>query len=64
MKCDVCGKLPVSDEVIFSRGYLWHRPCCHLIVIGADELVDFPSDGKLIPETIITQEESKGEGRR
>ena len=59
MKCDVCGQLPASDEVIFSRGYFWHRPCCRLIVVDGDELVNFPSDGKLIPETIITEVESK-----
>ena len=46
MNCEVCGKLPTSDEVIFSRGYLWHRPCCRLIIVGDDELVDFPSEWK------------------
>jgi hypothetical protein len=57
MKCAVCGRMPFSEEIIYSRGYAWHRSCCKILVIEGEEVVDFPSDGKLIPETIITQEE-------
>lgn len=55
MECEVCGKKPTLDEVIFSRGYFWHKPCCQLIIVNGDELVDFPSDGKFILDTILTQ---------
>ena len=57
--CETCGYKPRSIfsrnwndkyncNLVWSRGYLWHRKC---FKIGF-----FPSDGKMIPETIMTKE--------
>lgn len=46
MKCADCGRVPEkSNEVVFERGYFWHKFC--YVPNG------FPSGGKLIPETIL-----------
>lgn len=57
--CETCGKifsdsLP-KDGVKSSRGYLWHIPCANYYkdTESYTEFIDFPSPGKLIPDTIM-----------
>jgi len=49
--CCSCGSIvDISDiSVIDSRGYWWHRPCVKMLDANT---VDFPSDGKLYPDTL------------
>lgn len=69
MKCSLCCKRydkMRSDSVIRSRGHLWHAPCA---TIMADGSVDFPSTGRIIPDTIIlpdaaTREKGRKKGRK
>jgi hypothetical protein len=59
-RCTLCGHevTPKHGETaLFSRGYWW---CIKHARIGQHEgqmYVDFPSDGKLIPETIMITED-------
>lgn len=57
MKCETCGATvttPVEGiNVISSRDYLWHAVCADVIWINGKAVVDFPSNGKLIPDTIL-----------
>jgi len=53
--CETCGyvidtdiSISIPSDLIFRRGYWWHVPCFREN--------DFPSRGKMIPETIMTQE--------
>lgn len=59
MNCSICGKAAETAELIFSRGYLWHRPCAKVYrYFDTDkEYVDFPSDGKMIPASILYERE-------
>ena len=51
--CDKCGaENPPAMEVIVEHGYGWHRPCVRWFGGG----VDFPSDGQLIPSTIMSED--------
>jgi hypothetical protein len=54
LRCETCGKRAKApgQSAIQSRGYWWHRPCAKMC--DADT-VDFPSEGKLCPRTILTQ---------
>jgi hypothetical protein len=52
LQCESCGKrihVPGRSAIV-SRGYWWHRVCARML--DAD-VVDFPSDGKLCPKTIL-----------
>lgn len=51
MKCETCNQ--DTDDVIFSRGYLWHRPCANTAKDAQGLYVLFPSAGKIVPDTII-----------
>ncbi len=55
LRCESCGKRVKAPgpSAIASRGYWWHRPCTKM---WDAETVDFPSDGKLRPRTILTPE--------
>jgi len=60
--CSKCGKVfyqPYkSHEIIAGRGHYWHIPCANFL--NKKELVlDFPSDGKLLRDTIMTGLEDK-----
>ncbi len=39
----------------YSRGYIWHRGCAKIFkyVPSDEEYVDFPSEGKFFPTTLI-----------
>ncbi len=54
LRCESCGKRAKAPgpSAIASRGYWWHRPCAKM---WDADTVDFPSDGKLCPRTILTQ---------
>jgi hypothetical protein len=54
--CSTCGSkilLPqvCPTDIHAERGHLWHRPCASIV---DGKLAEFPSEGKLIPETILT----------
>jgi len=54
-KCLSCGKENKNLETIQSRGYLWHVPCAKVFSYDDGTLyVDFPSDGKIEPSTIMS----------
>lgn len=53
-KCLSCGKENKNLKTIQSRGYLWHVPCAKVFSHSDGTLyVDFPSDGKIAPSTIM-----------
>jgi hypothetical protein len=57
--CHECSRentAPDLSAAIHSRGYWWCRKHARVIVVAGFEVVDFPSEGKLIPETIMEQE--------
>ena len=55
-RCSTCGyetKNPERDpQIVYARGYHWHRGCAHILKEGTTIVVAFPSVGK-----IITQDE-------
>lgn len=58
MKCTICGiDLDMVDlkDRFYSRGYIWHRGCAKIFkyVPSDEEYVDFPSEGKFFPTTLI-----------
>lgn len=57
MICETCEKPQISippEDLLSQRGYLWHRPCARIIKFSdGKEFIDFPSDGKLTPTTIM-----------
>jgi len=56
MECDHCGEqvLAVSGvSAIWDRGFWWHTSCCRFFFDKGEAFVSFPSDGKLIPRTIV-----------
>lgn len=60
MKCSSCGVGMVTTSlelVVEARGYKWHWPCAN-VYTGDDNraYVDFPSDGKFIPDTVMTEQ--------
>jgi hypothetical protein len=52
--CETCNlQVPVpGEDAIPARGHWWHKPCA---LKWFQDTIDFPSNGKLIPETIITK---------
>lgn len=65
--CATCGKIftigdfPIGDfpsEVFFDRGYYWHVSCASW---ESPMIVAVPSDGKLIPATILHRENKEKE---
>lgn len=58
LQCSKCGAVfsRPDGSLMFSRDYWWHIPCCNnTIGKGTELIVDFPSCGKLIPTTIVTE---------
>lgn len=56
MQCHECSRENTTPDIttaIHDRGYWWCRKHARLIVIDGVETVDFPSEGKLIPATIM-----------
>ncbi len=54
-KCLSCGKENKNLKTIRSRGYLWHVDCAKVFSYSDGSLyVDFPSDGKIVPSTIMS----------
>jgi len=52
--CYGCQKAtPDLATAIYSRGHWWCRKHATLIVVDGVERVDFPSEGKLISESIM-----------
>ncbi len=50
LRCESCEeyiKIP-GPWAIASRGYWWHRKCAKML----GDAIDFPSAGKLCPDTI------------
>jgi hypothetical protein len=63
MRCDECNcDVAVVDGVtaIWSRGYWWCIKHCQLFYHDEVAVVNFPSLGKLIPNTILWKEEMMG----
>lgn len=61
MYCDQCGKeIVVIEDVtaFYSRGYWWCARHANLVYVDGIPVVQFPSDGKLIPQTILTEKET------
>lgn len=56
-QCSTCGAtMPAPGaNVIAARGYYWHLPCTTM----QSGMVAFPSDGKLIPKTILHMEDEE-----
>lgn len=52
-KCSRDVKEMSPDELIYDRGYWWHKPCAKVF----NRVVYFPSDGKIIPRTILRLEQ-------
>ena len=50
-QCDKCKKFPPRDEAIYQREYWWHFGCANIV----DGIVQFPSEGKIIPATTLTE---------
>ena len=55
--CSTCEERVVVDDgttAVYQRGYWWHAPC---VTVDRWEdgapVVAFPSEGKLMPETIM-----------
>lgn len=48
MICATCGQHINRDGGLYQRGYYWHAACADV----RDDVVWFPSGGKLAPETI------------
>jgi hypothetical protein len=57
LQCLSCGEYieTSSPSAILSRGYWWHRKCAKML----GDMIDFPSDGKLCPRTILTHSSYK-----
>ena len=54
--CDDCGRdffIINGITAIYSRGYWWCAHCVKFYYVAGEPVVDFPSPGKLIPETIL-----------
>lgn len=52
-QCDLCKAVnPPPADVVEDRGYRWHRPCS---TIDQHGYVMFPSSGKLMPNTILSE---------
>jgi hypothetical protein len=50
MYCQTCGKNDLlNEDVIYRRYYYWH--------IGCYVEYSFPSNGKIIPDSILTPDE-------
>lgn len=56
--CSTCGVefAKESPDWIFDRDEWWHKPCARRFLFYEVPYVDFPSDGKGIPETLMTDE--------
>lgn len=57
--CDKCGYRVNGEnhgDVVYSRGYWWHRSCASWWAPG---VVAFPSGGKMMPKTILTEIEDE-----
>lgn len=52
MICETCGK--VREKAFWSRGYWWCPQCASVFEVDGVLCVDFPSAGKMIPDTIMT----------
>lgn len=48
MRCENCGQ---SERYIYDREWWWCPDCATII----DGRVQFPSGGKFVPETIMTE---------
>lgn len=57
LTCDKCKqeKNMNDSDVVYSRGHYWHLPCTRVLTYKGRQIVNFPSDGKLIPKTIMTE---------
>lgn len=59
--CSVCGKIFVDNsaqsELIFARGYWWHRACAKIRTYfdNNEEYISFPSSGKLCRSTLFME---------
>jgi len=51
-RCASCGEVVERLAAVLSRGSLWHRPCARMV----GDMVDFPSSGRLYPETVLVVE--------
>lgn len=59
--CSTCEERVIPVEgvtTVEQRGHLWHAPCLTVdhYEPGGGVVVAFPSGGKLIPETLMTEE--------
>ena len=55
-QCSTCNEhvIPIDGvSAIWDRGYWWHASCCSFVFVDGKPYVDFPSNGLLIPNTII-----------
>jgi hypothetical protein len=56
--CTRCHATPPAAEMLFSRGAWWHRKCARVFsYVDGAEYVDFPSDGKIMQSTLISETE-------
>jgi hypothetical protein len=57
MECSHCGEqvIPIDGvSAIWDRGYWWHTSCCSFFYNNGQPFVSFPSEGQLIPRTIMS----------
>ena len=65
--CDLCDDwiIPVEGVTsVYARGYHWCAKHANMHCVNGEYIVDFPSEGKLIPKTIMegeTMENEQGE---
>lgn len=54
MFCQSCGKTEEEipeEQIVYSRGYLWHKSCAKIF----GDIIDFPSEGKMVVDTILSE---------
>jgi len=59
MICSTCGEdvIPVEGvTALFQRGYWWHARCATVEFVNGEPTVQYPSNGMLLPKTIIHEE--------
>jgi len=58
--CATCGDLVVEDQLPVECGMIgddwWHGQCAAIIIVNDEyRLSEWPSPGKMIPNTILTE---------
>jgi len=64
MICETCSEEvqnPVEGvNVHTERGYQWHTRCARIRFVDGSPVLDVPSPGRMIPETIMRGDRNRG----